>query len=92
MNSGRLGGFSVSEVRMTIRTGRITLVQESRFQLLGEDGRATLFILAHDAAIEPQDLPALQHAQARVRVHGSPAPGLVAQVARRLDILEPPSR
>lgn len=72
---------------MTIRTGRITLTQEGRFQLRGEDRRATLFILAHDAAIEPQDLPALQRSQARVRVEGAPAPGLVAQVAHRIEIL-----
>ena len=72
---------------MTIRTGRIILVQESRFQLRGEDGHTTLFILAHDAAIEPQDLPPLQRSQALVRVEGSPAPKLVAQIAHGIDLI-----
>ncbi len=79
---------------MMSRVGRITLVQESRFQLLEDDGRATVFILGHRAGIEPQDLPALQGTGSRVQVESRPAPGLVAETACSIRILErgPPGR
>ncbi len=40
--------------------GVITVVQEGRFRLSSDDGRSLLFVLDRHAAIEPQDLPALQ--------------------------------
>lgn len=69
-------------------TGTIILAQEGRFELLGDDGRATVIVLSHKASLQPQDLPALQHSQARVRVRTSPAPGLVAQVADDISVLD----
>jgi len=38
-------------------TGTVLLAQESRFRLLTPGGRGETFLLAHDAPIEPQDLP-----------------------------------
>jgi hypothetical protein len=64
-------------------TGTILVVQESRFRLLTQAGRGMHFVLAHDARLEPQDLPALAHR--RVRVDYQPAPGLRAHIAHALE-------
>ena len=48
--------------------GVITLAQEGRFELVTDTGRVMQFVLAHDAAIEPQDLPSLQRGQLTVEV------------------------
>ena len=48
--------------------GVITLTQEGRFELVTDGGRVMQFVLAHDAAIEPQDLPPLQREQRRIQV------------------------
>jgi hypothetical protein len=73
---------------MQTRVGHVSLVQESRFQLVEDDGRSTLFILSHAAAIDPQDLPALQRDASRIAVRCSAAPGRVAQVAHTIRILD----
>jgi hypothetical protein len=67
-------------------TGSVLVVQEGRFRLLTDDGRGMVFVLAHDAPIEPQDLPPLTHR--RVRVDYDDGPNLVAGVARDLVVLE----
>jgi hypothetical protein len=67
-------------------SGTILLVQEGRFRLLTEDGRGLTFLLAHDAAIEPQDLPALTHR--RVRVEYEDSPNLVAGIVSGLVMLD----
>jgi hypothetical protein len=74
--------------RMETRVGRVSLVQESRFQLVEDDGRSTLFILSHAAPIEPQDLPALQRRAARIAVRCDPAPGKIACVAHSIRLLD----
>lgn len=66
-------------------TGRILLVQESRFRLLTDDGRGMVFLLAYDAPLEPQDLPSLTHR--RVRVDYDESSKLVAGVAHDLQVL-----
>jgi hypothetical protein len=73
---------------MQTKIGRVSLVQESRFQLVGDDGRSTLFVLSHAASIEPQDLPALQRDSTRIAVRCDAAPGKVAQVAHAIRILD----
>jgi hypothetical protein len=73
---------------METRVGRVSLVQESRFQLAEDDGRSVLLILAHGAAVEPQDLPALQRAAARIAVRCEAAPGKIAHVAHSIRILD----
>ncbi|WP_439595333.1 hypothetical protein [Falsiroseomonas sp.] len=72
---------------MPSATGTMLIVQESRFRLLTDAGRGLLFILAHDAALEPQDLPAFTHR--RLRVDYAEAPGLRAHIAQKLHLLEP---
>jgi hypothetical protein len=73
---------------METRVGRVSLVQEGRFQLVEDDGRSTLFILSHGATIEPQDLPALQRDASRVSVRCDAAPGKIAEVAHAIRILD----
>ena len=74
---------------MQTMTGVVTLVQESRFQLLDDAGVYHLFLLSHDAAAEPADLEPLQFCQSRVRVKYEKAPNLIAQTAHRVEICEP---
>ena len=45
---------------MPTTEGTILVVQEGRFRLLTDDGRGLVFLLASDAAPEPQDLPPLR--------------------------------
>lgn len=71
-------------------TGIVTLAQEGRIRLSTEDGRSELFILAHDAPMEPQDLPRLAQRMAPVTVHYSEADGRIAGLAH--DITRPGAR
>jgi hypothetical protein len=48
--------------------GVISLTQEGRFELVTDNGRVLHFMLAHNASIEPQDLPPLQREQRRLEV------------------------
>jgi hypothetical protein len=64
--------------------GIITLVQEGRFTLVADSGRVMQFLLAHDASLEPQDLPPLKRDRRRVRVNYSEPSRLVAYVAHSL--------
>src|SRR3546814_14964555 len=59
-------------------TGTVTVVQEGRFQVRAVDGRAMLFLLASNASLEPQDLPALAERAARVTLRYSTPDGWIA--------------
>jgi hypothetical protein len=67
--------------------GVVTLVQESRFQLVDDEGIAHLFLLSHSASAEPSQLGPLQKRQARVRVGYERAPNLIANLAHRIALL-----
>ena len=64
--------------------GVITLVQEGRFAVVTDGGRVVHFLLAHDASLEPQDLPLLRRDQRRVRVDYTEPSHLIAHVAHTL--------
>ena len=66
--------------------GIILVVQETRFRLLTDDGRGLVFLLAHDAPLEPQHLPGLTYR--RVCVDYDDSPGLIAGIARDLHLVE----
>ena len=68
--------------------GAITLVQEGRFAVVTDGGRVMHFLLAHDASLEPQDLPLLKRDQRRVRVDYTESSRLVAHVAHTLRVAE----
>jgi hypothetical protein len=56
------------DYRVPTVSGTVVAVQEGRFQLALDNGGRRLFVLAHDAAIEPEQLSSLQREQARVTV------------------------
>ena len=64
--------------------GTVVAVQESRFQLALDNGCRKLFVLAHDAAIEPEQLTALQREQVRLAVTYRRADGLIADEAHAI--------
>ncbi|HWX47594.1 MAG TPA: hypothetical protein VNZ61_06040 [Roseomonas sp.] len=78
-------------VAMRTMEGVVTIVQEGRFQLTDDDGVSHLFLLSHRAAVEPDQLPPLQHHQARVRVHYTPARNLIGFVAHSVERSEMPA-
>ena len=69
--------------------GVVTLVQESRFQMMDDRGVYHHFLLSRGAAADPADLAPLQARQARVRVRYGQAPDLIAQVAHRIELCDP---
>ncbi len=69
---------------MQTMDGVITLVQESRFQLIDDHGVGHLFLLSHSASAEPSQLAPLQKRQAYVRVSFQTAPDLIAYVAHKI--------
>lgn len=66
--------------------GVITIVQESRFQLVDDDGVAHHFLLGHRAAIEPEQLPPLL--ERRVRVFYTDPKNLIGHLADKLLLLD----
>jgi hypothetical protein len=70
-------------------SGIVTVVQESRFRLLGDDQVERQFVLAHDAAAEPEDLGPLQRSQAHVTVRYEGSRDLIAGIARAIEVGDP---
>ena len=66
--------------------GVVTIVQEGRFQLTDDDGVGHLFILGHLCGAETGQLPALQRQQSRVRISYKPAPNLIGNIARAIEV------
>ena len=61
--------------------GIVTIVQESRFQIVDDEGVAHLIILGHDSMAEPEQLQALAAHQTRVRVRYSEPRNVIGLVA-----------
>jgi hypothetical protein len=76
---------------METMTGVVTVVQEGRFRLVGDDGIPRQFVLSHRAKLEPQDLGPLQRDQAHVRVRYAKSRALIAGIAHDLVILNRPA-
>lgn len=70
---------------MATMSGVITLTQEDRFQLAGDDGRKQLFLLSHHAPLDVSDLQRLERKRVRVTVHYRDAGGLIAGTAHEID-------
>ena len=75
---------------MQTMAGVVTLVQESRFQLMDDDGIYHHFLLSHAAAAEPADLGPLQARQERVRVRYEKAANLIALTAHHIEVCGSP--
>ena len=69
---------------MASASGTIVVAQEGRFKLACSDGRYKLFVLAHGAVQQPQDLTWLVDGD-RVVVDYSELPGKIAALAHRID-------
>jgi len=67
-----------------VMTGFVTIVQEGRFQMTDADGVSHLFILGSLAAVEPDQLAALQRRQARIIVQYEPLQGLIGNAAKAI--------
>ncbi len=65
-------------------TGRIMVLQEERFQLDCDDGVTRLFVLAHDAPLESEELAELKRQGARIDVEYDDQAELVAHAAHRV--------
>ena len=64
--------------------GVVTIVQESRFQLVDDEGVGHLFVLGHDSPAEPDQLAPLQRKQSRVRVGYTEARNVIGRVAHSI--------
>ncbi len=71
---------------MATMDGRITLAQESRFQLTDEAGVSHLFTLGPWCSAEPQQLAPLAARQALVRVSYKAGTDIIGQTAQRIDL------
>jgi hypothetical protein len=68
-------------------TGHISVVQEERFVLVTDDGKALQLDLARDARLRPADLRRLHETGARVEVEYMGEPGLASAGARSVLLL-----
>ncbi|MEM5790232.1 MAG: hypothetical protein AAGU11_23175 [Syntrophobacteraceae bacterium] len=64
-------------------TGRINLVQEERFRLLAESGRAYLLVLAHNSQVTVDDLLEWYRSGNWVRVEYEGEPNFESGIAHR---------
>jgi hypothetical protein len=71
---------------MAMMDGRITLAQESRFQLTDEYGISHLFTLSPWCSAEPAQLGPLAARQAKVRVKFKKGENVISGVAQRIDL------
>jgi hypothetical protein len=71
---------------MPVLEGRVTIVQESRFQLTDDQRISHLFLLSPHASAEPEQLPRLAARQDRVRVRFSQADNAIGYIAKRIDV------
>ena len=70
---------------MATMDGRITLAQESRFQLTDEAGVGHLFTLGPWCAAEPQQLVPLAREQTPVRIKYKAGKDVIGYVAQRIE-------
>ncbi len=66
--------------------GVVTIIQESRFQLLDDAGVGHHFVLAYNAALEPEQLASLL--MRRVRVSYRESRGIIGHEAHSIDLLD----
>ena len=76
---------------MATMDGRITLAQESRFQLTDEAGVGHLFTLGPWCAVEPRQLVPLAQGQTPVRIAYKAGKDVIGYVAQRIDIRVEPT-
>jgi hypothetical protein len=76
-----------------VACGVVTVVQEHRFELTGEDGTRRHFTLAHDAPLGWHELTGLEREGCRVAVrHDPPRPGTTSATVHAIERLAPGER
>ena len=73
---------------MAEMTGVVTIVQEGRFQLTDDLGRAHLFVLSPHSATETSQLRPLSAQQSRVRVRYEDDATVIAMRAKAVDVVK----
>lgn len=74
-------------------SGTVIVVQEHRFELLGDDGTRRHFTLAHDAPLGWHELVELQRERCRVRVrHDAQPRGHTTAAVHAIERLKPGER
>jgi hypothetical protein len=61
--------------------GKLSVVQEERFQLIDDHGVAHLFMVAADVSLKPADLRAILRSERAVSVEYEESPTLIARIA-----------
>ena len=74
---------------MPFMEGTITLVQESRFQMMDDEGASHLFLLGPHAAAEPGQLAPLAARQARLRVKYRAGDNVIGAIAQDIYLVAP---
>ncbi len=79
----------VAEGEARVRTidGVVTIVQESRFQLVDDAGVAHLVVLGYESLAEPDQLQALAAGQRRVRVRYTDSAEVIGLIAHDVTTL-----
>ena len=75
--------------------GKLSLVQEERFQLIDDRGVAHLFLVAPGVSLKPADLRKILRSEQPVRVEYEESPTLIARIATAIHAepaLEEPSQ
>ncbi len=73
---------------MAKMSGRITLVQESRFVLTDPEGVSHLFTLSPHAGAEPSQLQPLAARQAKAEVTYGEVRNMITSLATRIDLID----
>ncbi len=73
--------------RATTIEGIVTIVQESRFQLIDDEGVGHMLVLGALSLAEPAQLEGLARRQARVSVRVKPGAGIIGRVATSITTL-----
>jgi hypothetical protein len=75
--------FLLEQKKVKVLEGRINLVQEERFRLITEAGRAYLLVLAYNSSVTAEDLQEWYRSGSRIRVEYEGEPNLESGVAHR---------
>lgn len=76
-----------SPSRATTIQGIVTIAQESRFQLIDDEGVGHMLVLGALCLAEPSQLEALARRQARVSVRVKPGAGIIGRIATSISTL-----
>lgn len=86
------GGGNMADIKLKRLIGRILLVQEDRFRLVGRTGKGYLFSMSHNARAGSRDLQQWRRANFHVLVRFSGEPNLKNGIAYSVEPWSPRER